>query len=65
MTIRADEWLGVDIPADLMEEFEVCDDRGYGSVCGHIHELKPNQTADYIMANSTSELAKNCEESTA
>ena len=58
MTIRADEWLEVEIPEELMEEFEVCDDRGYGSVCGHIHELKPNQTADYISQNKTSELAK-------
>ena len=58
MTIRADEWLEVEIPEGLMEEFEVCDDRGYGSVCGHIHELKPNQTADYIMANPESEIAK-------
>ena len=45
-----------------MEEFEVCDDRGYGSVCGHIHELKPNQTADYISQNKTSELAKHFED---
>lgn len=62
MTIRADEWLEVDIPEELMEEFEVCDDRGYGSVCGHIHELKPNQTADYISQNKTSELAKHFED---
>ena len=61
MTIRADEWLEVEMPEDLMEEFEVCDDRGYGSVCGHIHELKPNQTADYITANRESELAKHFE----
>ncbi len=62
MTIRADEWLEVEIPEELMEEFEVCDDRGYGSVCGHIHELKPNQTADYISQNKTSELAKHFED---
>ena len=62
MTIRADEWLKVEIPEELMEEFEVCDDRGYGSVCGHIHELKPNQTADYITANRESELAKHFED---
>ena len=61
MTIRADEWLEVEIPEELMEEFEVCDDRGYGSVCGHIRELKPNQTADYITANRESELAKHFE----
>jgi len=62
MTIRADEWLEVEMPEELMEEFEVCDDRGYGSVCGHIHELKPNQTADYISQNKTSELAKHFED---
>ena len=62
MTIRADEWLEVEIPEELMEEFEVCDDRGYGNVCGHIHELKPNQTADYISQNKTSELAKHFED---
>ncbi len=62
MTIRADEWLEVEIPEELMEEFEVCDDRGYGSVCGHIHELKPTQTADYISQNKTSELAKHFED---
>ena len=62
MTIRADEWLEVEILEELMEEFEVCDDRGYGNVCGHIHELKPNQTADYISQNKTSELAKHFED---
>ena len=62
MTIRADEWLEVEMPEELMEEFEVCDDRGYGNVCGHIHELKPNQTADYISQNKTSELAKHFED---
>ena len=62
MTIRADEWLEVEMPEELMEEFEICDDRGYGSVCGHIHELKPNQTADYIIQNKTSELAKHFED---
>ena len=62
MTIRADEWLDVYIPDELMEEFEVCDDRGYGSVCGHVYELKVEQTANYILANPTSELTKNCED---
>jgi predicted ATP-dependent protease len=62
MTIRADEWLEVEIPEDLMEEVEYYSDRGHGYKCGSVYELKVEQTVDYIMANPTSELAKNCEE---
>jgi predicted ATP-dependent protease len=62
MTIRADEWLEVEIPEELMEEVEYYSDRGHGYKCGSVYELKVEQTVDYIMANPTSELAKNCEE---
>ncbi len=62
MTIRADEWLEVEIPKELMEEVEFYSDRGHGYKCGSVYELKVEQTVDYIMANPTSELAKNCEE---
>ncbi len=62
MTIRADEWLEVEIPEDLMEEVEYYSDRGHGYKCGSVYELKVEQTVDYIMANPTSEIAKNCEE---
>ena len=62
MAIRADEWLEVEIPEELMEEVEFYSDRGHGYKCGSVYELKVEQTVDYIMANPTSELAKNCEE---
>ena len=62
MTIRADEWLEVEIPEELMEEVEYYSDRGHGYKCGSVYELKVEQTVDYIMANPISELAKNCEE---
>ena len=60
--MRADEWLEVEIPEDLMEEVEFYSDRGHGYKCGSVYELRVEQTVDYIMANPTSELAKNCEE---
>ena len=60
--MRADEWLEVEIPEELMEEVEYYSDRGHGYKCGLVYELKVEQTVDYIMANPTSELAKNCEE---
>ena len=60
--MRADEWLEVEIPEELMEEVEFYSDRGHGYKCGSVYELKVEQTVDYIMANPTSELAKNCEE---
>ena len=62
MTIRADEWLDVYIPDELMEDVEFYSDRGHGYKCGTAYELKVEQTVDYIMANPTSELAKNCVE---
>ena len=60
--MRADEWLEVEIPEELMEEVEFYSDRGHGYKCGSVYELKVEQTVDYIMANPTSEIAKNCEE---
>jgi len=60
--MRADEWLEVEIPEELMEEVDFYSDRGHGYKCGSVYELKVEQTVDYIMANPTSEIAKNCEE---
>ena len=60
--MRADEWLEVEIPEELMEEVEYYSDRGHGYKCGSVYELKPNQTADYITANRESELAKHFED---
>ena len=62
MAIRADEWLEVEIPEELMEEVDFYSDRGHGYKCGSVYEMRVEQTVDYIMANPTSELAKNCEE---
>ena len=62
MTIRADEWLEVEIPEDLMEEVDFYSDRGHGYKCGSVYELKVEQTADYVTANRESELAKHFEE---
>jgi hypothetical protein len=60
--MRADEWLEVEIPEDLMEEVEFYSDRGHGYKCGSVCELKVEQTADYIIQNRTSELAKHFED---
>ena len=62
MTIRADEWLDVYIPDELMEDVEFYSDRGHGYKCGTAYELKVEQTADYILANPESELAKHFED---
>ena len=62
MTIRADEWLEVEIPEDLMEEVEYYSDRGHGYKCGSVYELRVEAVADYITANRESELAKHFED---
>jgi len=53
--IDVSEVLGIDIPAHLMDDFQY---GGDGSTVARINELKPEQTADYIIANPTSEIAQ-------
>ena len=62
MTIKSDEWLGVYIPADLMEAIEIDNIFHLGGRSRWIHVLKVRETADYIWDNRDSELAKNVEE---
>ncbi len=58
MTVYADDWLEVYIPSDLLDEVEYYSDGGHGYKCGSIFALKHEETADYIMSNRDSELAK-------
>jgi len=58
MTVHADDFLGVYIPSDLMEEVDYYGDRGHGCKCGSVYELRVEAVADYIMANEESEIAK-------
>ena len=60
--MRADEWLEVEIPEELMEEVEFYSDRGHGYKCGSVYELRVEAVADYITANRESELAKHFED---
>jgi len=53
--IDVSEVLGIDIPAHLMDEFEY---HGNYSIVARVNELKPEQTADYIIANPISEIAQ-------
>jgi hypothetical protein len=59
MTVHADDFLGVYIPSDLMEEVDYYGDRGHGCKCGSVYELRVDAVADYVMANRDSELAQN------
>ena len=58
MTVYADDWLEVYIPNDLLDEVEYYSDGGHGYKCGSVFAMKHEETADYIMANRDSELAK-------
>ena len=51
----ASEYLEIDIPAYLMIEQEC---GGYGPIVARINELRPEETADYIIADPTSEIAQ-------
>jgi hypothetical protein len=53
--IDVSDVLGIDIPDHLMDEFQY---GGDGSTVARVNELKPEQTADYIIANPTSEIAQ-------
>jgi len=59
MTVHADDFLGVYIPSDLMEEVDYYGDRGHGCKCGSVYELRVEAVTDYVMANRDSELAQN------
>jgi hypothetical protein len=59
MTVHADDFLGVYIPSELMEEVDYYGDRGHGCKCGSVYELRVDAVADYVMANRDSELAQN------
>jgi len=58
MTVYADDWLEVYIPRDLLDEVEYYSDGGHGYKCGSVFAMKHEETADYIMSNRDSELAK-------
>jgi len=58
MTVYADNWLEVYIPRDLLDEVEYYSDGGHGYKCGSVFAMKHDETADYIMSNRDSELAK-------
>ena len=58
MTVYADDWLEVYIPRDLLDEVEYYSDGGHGYKCGSVFAMKHEETADYIMNNQDSELAK-------
>jgi len=59
MTVHADDFLGVFIPSELMEESDYYGDSGHGCKCGSVYELRVEAVADYVMANRDSELAQN------
>jgi len=59
MTVHADDFLGVFIPSELMEEVDYYGDRGHGCKCGSVYELRVEAVAEYVMANRDSELAQN------
>ena len=59
MTVHADDFLGIYIPSELMEEVDYYGDRGHGCKCGSVYELRVEAVADYVMANRDSELAQN------
>jgi hypothetical protein len=58
MTVYADDWLEVYIPSELLDEVEYYSDGGHGYKCGSVFAMKHEETADYIMQNHESQLAK-------
>jgi len=53
--LDASEYLEIDIPAHLMDEVEC---GGYGPIVARINELRPEETADFILTDPTSEIAQ-------
>jgi hypothetical protein len=58
MTVYADDWLELYIPRDLLDEVEYYSDGGHGYKCGSVFAMKHDETANYIMSNRDSQLAK-------
>ena len=58
----ANDWLGVYIPNNLLGRVDYYSDGGYGYKCGSVFAMKHEETADYIMSNRNSELAKHFED---
>jgi hypothetical protein len=54
----ADDYLGVYIPSNLLDKVDYYSDGGHGYICGSIFAMRHEETADYIMSNRDSELAK-------
>ena len=60
--MSADDWLGVYIPNNLLGRVDYYSDGGHGYKCGSVFAMKHEETADYIMSNHDSELAKHFED---
>ena len=58
----ANDWLGVYIPNNLLGRVDYYSDGGHGYKCGSVYAMKHEETADYIMSNRNSELAKHFED---
>jgi len=58
MAVYADDYLGVYIPSNLLDKVDYYSDGGHGYICGSIFAMRHEETADYIMSNRDSELAK-------
>ena len=58
----ANDWLGVYIPSNLLGRVDYYSDGGHGYKCGSVYAMKHEETADYIMSNRNSELAKHFED---
>ena len=58
----ANDWLGVYIPSNLLGRVDYYSDGGHGYKCGSVFAMKHEETADYIMSNRNSELAKHFED---
>jgi hypothetical protein len=56
--MSADDWLGVYIPNKLLGRVDYYSDGGHGYKCGSVFAMKHEETANYIMSNRDSELAK-------
>ena len=54
----ANDWLGVYIPSNLLGRVDYYSDGGHGYKCGSVFAMKHEETANYIMSNIDSELAK-------
>ena len=60
--MNADDWLGVYIPNNLLGRVDYYSDGGHGYKCGSVFAMKHEETANYIMSNRDSELAKHFED---